>query len=77
MHPEWTPRQRQLRNTALATLSALLVDLVLIRVYGEVSGPVWTLFVVVGICLMGAVAITSLVLVAFDHLSKKELGPLG
>ncbi|HKZ20593.1 MAG TPA: hypothetical protein VJQ57_10820 [Acidimicrobiia bacterium] len=72
MPPEWSPRQRQLRTIALATLSALLVDLALFDIYGEVSDLLWLFAVGVGIFLISAIAITALLLLAIDRLRKGD-----
>jgi hypothetical protein len=69
---DWAARQRQLRNVALANLSALLVDLVLVNIHGEVSGALWLLAVGVGIFLIATIAITALLLLAVDRLRSEE-----
>lgn len=72
---DWTPRQLQLRNVAIATLSALLTDLILVKSYGEVSETLRLIVFGVGIFLIAAVAITALLLLALDRLRTGEPSP--
>ena len=68
MVSDWTLRQRQLRNVAFATLSALAIDLTLINSRSDLSGLLQLFLVGVGVFLVGSVAMTALVLLAVDRL---------
>ncbi len=73
MPSEWTLRQRQLRDVAVATLSALAIDLTLVKIRGDFSGLRALLLIGLGVFLVGAVAITALLLLALDRLRMAKL----
>ena len=72
MPSDWTLRQRQLRNVAFATLAALVIDLTLVNIRSDVSSLERLLLVGVGVFLVGAVAMTALILLAVDRLQMEK-----